>query len=174
MTAIWITSAFSDNGTPKAGLSPAITIYDLSDNSVAVNAAAMSEIANGLYKYSFATYNNTKDYAVYVDGGVALGASDRYQYFSGSWDGLDQIIDGNVNSVLTDTDATIPGLIAGIDTDVLNAIVEGGYTVQDILKFMVGGGTPTITFRDLSDTLDRITATVNANGNRTTIVLDNS
>ena len=86
-------------------------------------------------------------------------------------------MDGIVDSILIDTDATIPGLIAGIDTDVLNAVVEGVFTVQDVLKFMAGvlagkssgGGTTTITFRDLSDTLNRIIAIVDDDGNRTMI-----
>lgn len=90
------------------------------------------------------------------------------------------VVDGIVDSILVDTDTTIPGLIAGVDTDVLNATVEGAYSVQDVLKFMAGvlvgkssgGGTGTITFRDLSDTLNRIVATADSNGNRTAMTRD--
>jgi hypothetical protein len=34
---------------------------------------------------------------------------------------------------------------------------------------VTGGGTTSITFRDLSDTLDRVSATVDSSGNRTAV-----
>jgi len=37
-----------------------------------------------------------------------------------------------------------------------------------------GGGTATIKFRDQADTKDRITATVDVDGNRTLVVVDGS
>jgi hypothetical protein len=64
-------------------------------------------------------------------------------------------------------------------TSVLAATVEGTYSVQEVLRIMVsalagkvsGGNTTTITFRDLSDTLDMIAATVDANGNRSAVTI---
>jgi hypothetical protein len=67
--------------------------------------------------------------------------------------------------------------------DVLNATVEGTYTLAEVLRIMAGalagklsgGGTTTLTFRDLSDSLDRITATVNTvTGDRTAVTIDES
>ena len=58
-----ITAYFSEDGSPKTGLSPTLDIIDLSDNSVVVNDGAMSEVGQGWYKYTFAGYDNTKDYA---------------------------------------------------------------------------------------------------------------
>jgi hypothetical protein len=60
------------------------------------------------------------------------------------------------------------------------AIVESGMTVQQALRFynavlmgkVSGAGTGTEVFRDINDTKDRVTATVDASGNRTAIVLD--
>lgn len=68
---------------------------------------------------------------------------------------------------------------AGID-GILDEVVEGTYTMRQLLRLIssvlfgesAGGGTTTITFRDLGDSTNRITATVDGNGNRTTIVLD--
>jgi hypothetical protein len=37
---------------------------------------------------------------------------------------------------------------------------------------VTGGGTTSVTFRDLSDALDRVKATVDTNGNRSAITLD--
>lgn len=62
---------------------------------------------------------------------------------------------------------------------VLAATVDGTYTLEDVLRIMVsvlagkvsGGGTTTITFRDLSDTLNMIAATVDANGNRSGVTI---
>src|SRR3990167_10335258 len=88
-----IQSNFQNNGVPATGLTPAITVYDLSDNSVVVNASAMSEVANGIYKYSFTTYDVTKEYAIYVDGGATLDNTDRYQYSSNANEGTDTFIE---------------------------------------------------------------------------------
>ena len=133
MTTILIASAFQDKGTPKTGLSPAITIYDLADNSVVVNAATMSEVAHGIYKYSFTSYDATKNYAIYVDGGVTLGATDRYQYFGGGWD-------GNALQANTTLGAAGAGLTAL--PDVTLATIQGKITwdQQKIVADVAGEG----------------------------------
>ena len=72
LTAIWKqANAF------VSGLSPVIYIYRLSDETLVVNGAAMTEIgATGLYYYNFAAYDNTEEYIWFCDGGAAL--PDRY------------------------------------------------------------------------------------------------
>lgn len=67
------------DGVPQTGLSAVITIYDMSDGSVVVNAAAMSEVAGGAYKYDFAGYDADKNYYIVFDGGATLTGADRYQ-----------------------------------------------------------------------------------------------
>jgi len=92
---------------------------------------------------------------------------------------------GNLDEVLTDTGTTLPASFAALATDediadaVLGAAVEGSYTLQQLLQLMAGvlfgkasgGGTTTVTFRNLSDTGNRVVATVDANGNRTAVTL---
>ncbi len=59
-------------------------------------------------------------------------------------------------------------------------VIESGYTAAEILRLLAavmagkssGGGGATVTFRDAADSKNRITATVDANGNRTAITLD--
>ena len=59
----------------------------------------------------------------------------------------------------------------------LNAIVEGTVTMAHAMQLILaacagkvdGGGTTTIHFRDIADTKNRITATVDASGNRSAI-----
>jgi hypothetical protein len=63
---------------------------------------------------------------------------------------------------------------------VWDAQIETGYSAAEMMKLMAaalagelsGAGGETITIRDLNDTIDRITATVDSLGNRTTVVHD--
>ena len=58
-----------------------------------------------------------------------------------------------------------------------SGMVEGTITMQDALRLILavcagkssGGGTATLIFRDTGDAADRITATVDTNGNRTAV-----
>lgn len=67
----------------------------------------------------------------------------------------------------------------GVD-DVLDEVVESTLTLRQIVRILLaglagqstGGGTTSLTFRDVADTKARITATVDANQNRTGITLD--
>ena len=66
------------------------------------------------------------------------------------------------------------------DSDVLGYTLETGYTVAQALKLVgsalagkvSGGGTTTIVFRDLADGANRITATVDSDGNRSAMTLN--
>jgi hypothetical protein len=69
---------------------------------------------------------------------------------------------------------TTPGLI-------MEAILESGVTTEQALRLILSAlagvlsgapGPGTITIRDVNDTKDRISATVDANGNRTAVTLD--
>ena len=67
---------------------------------------------------------------------------------------------------------------AGVDA-ILDENVEGTHTLREILRLLgayaagksSGGGTATVTFRDMDDTKDRIVATVTSVGNRTGVTL---
>ena len=63
--------------------------------------------------------------------------------------------------------ATWAKLIDGIPASQLQALFASA-----LLGKVSGAGTGTEVFRDLGDTKDRITSTVDANGNRTSVVLD--
>jgi hypothetical protein len=64
--------------------------------------------------------------------------------------------------------------------DIHDEVVEGTLTFRQVTRLMLatlagkssGGGTVTITFQDVADTKARVTATADANGNRTAITLD--
>jgi len=63
--------------------------------------------------------------------------------------------------------------------DIIAGISDGEYDLQEMLRIMFavlagkssGGGTTSITFRDSGDTKNRVTATVDSNGNRTAVTL---
>ncbi len=58
--------------------------------------------------------------------------------------------------------------------------LEAGYTAEEMMRVMSaalagevsGAGTATVTIRDIADTKDRITASVDGSGNRTAVTLD--
>lgn len=108
----------------------------------------------------------------------------------GALKALIDTVDGVADAILDDTGTT--GVVvaaasktdyalsaAGIDS-ILDEVVEGALTHRQILRLLLasigakvsGGGTATIVFRDVGDTKDRITATVDLNGNRTAMTVD--
>jgi len=86
---------------------------------------------------------------------------------------------GTVNNVGDKTGYSLSS--AGVDA-IIDEVIEGSMTLRQALRIFLsalagkssGGGTNTITFRDLADSKNRITATVDSNGNRTAVTLDGS
>jgi len=84
---------------------------------------------------------------------------------------------GTVNTVGDKTGYSLSS--AGVDA-ILDDEVEGSMTLRQALRILLaasagkssGGGTSTVNYRDLADSKNRISATVDANGNRTSVTLD--
>ncbi len=78
-----IAARFRLDGTPQTGLSPTIDIYNATTDALVINDAAMTEVADGLYKYIFlegSGFDPTVDYLYTADGGVAItNDSERFQ-----------------------------------------------------------------------------------------------
>jgi len=125
------------------GLSVTIDIIDLSDNSVLVNGASMTEVGSrGVYKYDFTGYDPDNDYLYITDAGEDLG-DNRYRYMTNekNLDKMKETIDayldlaistlnGKLNSMITD--------IASIVTDV-TSILTAVNTYLDQKISTVGG-----------------------------------
>lgn len=76
-----------------------------------------------------------------------------------------------------DLDTATVDVSAASVTSILSGIIEGTLTLQQAIMLctaaaagkLSGGGTSTLTFRDTTDTKNRIVATVDGSGNRTAI-----
>lgn len=74
---------------------------------------------------------------------------------------------------------TATGFSTHSAADVWEVVIEGTHRAKHLMRLIIsvlsakvtGGGTPTIVYRDIDDSKDRITATVTEDGNRTAIVL---
>lgn len=111
--------------------------------------------------------------------GDSTAADNAELAFDGTGYGFTSCTMPTVTDVTTKTGYALSA--SGID-DILDEIVEGTLTMRQILRLALaalcgksaGGGTVTLTFRDNADGKDRITATVDAGGNRTAVTLDES
>ena len=97
---MWITVFFTHGGEPKTGLSPSVSVWDVSDDSLVVNAQTMSEIAGGWYKYDFSGYVELEEYVVTCDGGSTLGIFERYA------DGANVVYAEEISGTVWDEDLT--------------------------------------------------------------------
>ena len=80
----------------------------------------------------------------------------------------------------TGTDGVVlkaAGLAADAVDEILDEVIEGAVTLRQAMRLALsiltgkssGGGTATLVFRDIGDTKDRLSVTVDANGNRTAV-----
>lgn len=75
--SIILTAFFTENGSPKTGLTPTIDILG-EDGSTLVNSESMTEIGKGFYKYKLGGYESDNNYFILADGGKTLRDSERY------------------------------------------------------------------------------------------------
>lgn len=88
MATAKVTARFKSSGVPSTGLSPTVTILNRSLGTEEVSDAAMTEVSDGFYEYSFTTFNVRYDYLFAFDGTATLSDSDRY--LSAEWSGMEE------------------------------------------------------------------------------------
>ncbi len=119
-------------------------------------------------------FEKGRSYNMYIRatvGGIIGGLTLSFQ--------IEAEVDSNIVSdktgyALTTAPPTIAEIIAGI--------TDGSLDLQEMMRIIIaavagkssGGGSATVTFRDSADSKNRITATLDANQNRTGIILDGS
>jgi hypothetical protein len=133
------------------------------------------------------TANIYKDNFIMITGGVGIGQTRLIGAYSAgrvvtvvpAW--TTQPDSSSVYQIVPMGRVDIAGVSGSLeDIAEFSSVVEGTYTLQDTLKLLLaylggkasGGGTNTVTFRDTGDTTDRVVQTVDANGNRSAVVLD--
>jgi len=114
---------YTNNGADRTGLEPTINIYDLSDNSLAVTAGTVNEVAEGGYKYNFTGYDPSKDYYWKVDGGAALPDRERYRR---GW--------SNLAGAIPDAQAGVNGGLPTVNASNYIAGVQGTKNTLDDLN----------------------------------------
>jgi hypothetical protein len=125
---------------------------------------ALANIAAGAYPV--VVYLQSGGGPVDADVSVSQGEID--------WDGSAEL---NIVTLTDQIAALNDPTVAAIADAVHDEVVEGTITLRQAMRLMLavltakasGGGTTSITFRDIGDTKDRIIATVDADGNRTAI-----
>ena len=101
---------------------------------------------------------------------------------------IDDFLDTEITAIKAKTDLipAAPAAVgdvpsaANIATAVWGFVTASTYTATQVMRLLVsvmtgkssGGGTTTVVFRDIDDTKDRVIATVDSNGNRTSVVRD--
>lgn len=89
---------------------------------------------------------------------------------------------GTAATLHTATDADIAALNDITVADIIAGIADGTYDLEEMLRIMFavisgkssGGGTTTLTFRDSADSKNRVSETVDGDGNRTSVTRDGS
>lgn len=114
-----IVAFFTSSGVPATGLSPTIRVRNISTGALTVTDQAMAEVGDGFYKYDYATYDPTIDYAIRCDGTVTLPAAERYVY------GGNELAE-EINEVYTTTQTLTAGNTT-IESDIssLTTLTEG-------------------------------------------------
>ncbi|MCK5616729.1 hypothetical protein KAR91_83480 [Candidatus Pacearchaeota archaeon] len=145
---MWVKAYFEESGSPKTGLSPTVTIYDMTDDSVVVNAAPMPEVAAGFYKYDFSAVDRTKEYTVIADS-VTLSGNEQYA-----------VTDIDKSDFETEIEAgySAKEILRLITATTVNKVSGAQDEIQK--------------FRDVADTKDRVVARVDKKDNRLNITRD--
>jgi hypothetical protein len=170
----------TDGKTPKTALTISQADIRISKNggnfAQSNNTAGATHNENGYYSVPLDT-TDTNTLGTFRVAVSKTGALPVWQDFmvvpANVWDSMFGASVLNVN---------VSTMSSGAVDSILDDPVEGAFTMRQLLRLMAsalfgkasGGGTATITFRDLGDTKNRITATVTSNGDRTTVVLDGS
>lgn len=189
ITTDWSTLTFS---VPQADLTLISgTLYELDTETVfrqGINAIMASE--EGIVFEDSITHNTEVTVAgttfartIEVINGYSLTFTPDSQWtvrLAGSNNNLFDVENGILNQnqvqVISQNSAGL------VNADISDQIVEGNRTMQEAMRLILaaltgklsGAATTTVTIRDADDTKNRIVATVDADGNRTAVTLDDT
>lgn len=148
--------------------------YKADVSGLATQASVNAIPTTPLLEANYTAPDNASIAAILEDTGTTIPAT------LATIDNEIAVIDGNVDSVLDDTGTSGVLLSTSALTSIFDdEVIVGSYNFSDLLKIMAsalagklsGGGTTTLTFRSVDDTSDVIVTTVDANKNRTNVVI---
>jgi hypothetical protein len=79
IVSLIITAFFTKSGVPQTGLSAVVNIKEI-DGTPVLSGQPMTEVGDGFYQYTWASYNQDEDYVFRCDGGASLPNPERYTY----------------------------------------------------------------------------------------------
>jgi len=146
-----------------------------------LDASAVTSIKSGLALDSTVAKDATvaKDSTVAKDATVAKAAA--LQAVDDLVDDLETRLTAARAGYLDNLNSGVT-LTAGAIDAIVDEVIEGSTTLRQALRLILataagkssGGGTSVVTFRDMADSKNRISASVDANGNRTSVTRDAS
>lgn len=165
----------SGTGTGEVSLSGGKTL--LQDG--AVTAAVIA--ANAIDADAIATDAVTELQTGLATGAAVSSLASTLTTITGLVDDLETRLTAARAGYLDNLNSGVPLSAAAVDA-IIDDAVEGSTTLRQAVRLILaaltgksaGGGTSTITFRDIGDTKDRISATIDANRNRTAVTRDGS
>ncbi len=104
--AFRIFARFKEGGTPKAGLSPVVNIYNATLDETEIPSGAMTELGSGYYFYDHDSLRILNSYLFSFDGGSTLTGIERY--LETSWVGLMESISEIPRGSISTQKAYIP------------------------------------------------------------------
>lgn len=134
---MYILAHFTDAGAPATGLSPTIRIRQLSNGSLIVTDASMTEVGDGQYEYEFTSYDYDIAYGVRCYGGSGLPAAE--QYFFDNLKTAEELVNGVWDRELKGSTHNIP-TSAGRRLRALQdfGLYEGGAVWVDTINGVAG------------------------------------
>lgn len=164
-----------------------VTVYVTGDAGTqaagSVGSGACTHEGNGFHSYRPSQAETNYDHVAFTFTGTGAIPStvQVYPSFPQTGDAYARIgaAVGSPTQTLSEDIASLPSA-AGIASAVWLSVVEGSHTAVQLMRGFAavllgkasGMATSTATFRDIDDSKTRVTATVDADGNRTSVTTD--
>lgn len=160
------------------------------DDATRIDASALNTLSGYAPGSTIAAATDIPTAATIADAvwdEAAAGHTDAGKAGAQLWTDIDAILvdTGEIGAAGIGLTAITDAITALNDitvADIIAGIAEGSLDLQEMLRIMLaalagkasGGGTTTIAFRDQADSKDRISATVDSDGNRSAVTVDGS
>lgn len=173
------TSNPSTGAATDADSTPTVTVEE--DGVAMGYAPTVQNVTTGLYRVSIVAsaangFEAGKRYSVYIVATVGgVTGRDGIAEFD-VLNATNDTIETGIGNILTALGLAPAAIVSALQT----SIVEGALTFVEAIRILLSSaalktnGWPSgpVNFRDLADTKNRITGTVDADGNRTAVTLD--